>query len=161
MALGCAGTKVNPRLHGWLNSERVSDVAWVVDTCVVIDILEADSRFGKSSAEKLESLLGDGLVICPVTMVELSPAFGGDLSAQKAFLNLCGFDYGQSFLLPDIEAAHSAWNQCIVSRRSGKTAKRPVADIMIGAFAQRFQGLVTRNAIDFMPWFPLLVIVEP
>jgi hypothetical protein len=32
---------------------------------------------------------------------------------------------------------------------------------MIGAFATRFDGLITRNQKDFKPWFPELKLVVP
>jgi hypothetical protein len=56
---------------------------WVVDTCVVLDVFEDDLQFGRGSARLLEKLLADGLTVSPVTMVELSAVFGGDLAAQK------------------------------------------------------------------------------
>lgn len=33
--------------------------------------------------------------------------------------------------------------------------------MMIGAFASRFDGLITRNGSDFRPWFPELSILDP
>jgi hypothetical protein len=33
--------------------------------------------------------------------------------------------------------------------------------MMIGAFASRFEGLITRSGNDFQPWFPQLVILDP
>jgi hypothetical protein len=36
-----------------------------------------------------------------------------------------------------------------------------MADVLIGVFALRFEGLVTRNAKDFSAHFPGLAIVEP
>ena len=54
-------------------------MTWVVDTCVVLDVLEDDPQFGRASARLLERLLREGLAISPVTMVELAAAFGGDL----------------------------------------------------------------------------------
>lgn len=136
-------------------------MAWVVDTCVLIDVLEDDPQFGKKSARKLQSLLKQGLVLCPVTMVELSPAFEGDLSAQKRFLEMCGIDYHQPFTLADGENAHSAWNHYIQAKRKKQAGKRPVADLLIGGFAIRFDGLVTRNGTDFSRWFKALKIIEP
>ena len=54
--------------------------AWVVDTCVVLDIALNDAAHGVKSAQLLQSKLRDGLVICGVTFVEVSPAFGGCLA---------------------------------------------------------------------------------
>jgi hypothetical protein len=36
-----------------------------------------------------------------------------------------------------------------------------VADVLIAAFARRFQGIITRNADDFRAIAPELTIVEP
>ncbi|HJX63062.1 MAG TPA: type II toxin-antitoxin system VapC family toxin, partial [Polyangia bacterium] len=65
-------------------------MSWVVDTCVLIDVLEDDPSFGRASAQLLEKSLRNGLLLCPVTMIELSPAFAGDLEVQKHFLEQAG-----------------------------------------------------------------------
>jgi predicted nucleic acid-binding protein len=52
---------------------------WVVDTCVVLDVFENDPQFGIDSAKLLEKLIPAGLAVSPVTMVELSAAFDGDI----------------------------------------------------------------------------------
>ena len=134
---------------------------WVVDTCVVIDVLEHDPAFGLSSAKCLEKLLRDGLCVSPVTMVELSAAFGGDLAEQKRFLDMAGVSYAEPWRASDTEATHRAWNDYVQARRAANVPKRPVADILIGGFAQNRRGLVTRNPKDFQRWFPKLAIREP
>lgn len=134
---------------------------WVVDTCVVLDVLENDPSFGLRSAKLLERLLPDGLCVPPVTMVELSAAFGGDLLEQKRFLDQAGISYGEQWTSADTEASHKAWNAYVQARRSEKVAKRPVADLLIGGFALNRDGLVTRNPADFKRWFPKLTIREP
>jgi predicted nucleic acid-binding protein len=133
----------------------------VVDTCILIDILEDDPDFGRASALCLSRYVSDGLVICPVSMIELSPAFGGDFLRQKEFLSLCGVSYDQEFDAADVMRSHQAWNDYIQKKRLHKTPKRPVADLMIGAFSTRFEGLITRNQKDFKPWFPELKLVAP
>lgn len=50
---------------------------------------------------------------------------------------------------------YSPWHDSIAAKRrrkSPKLAKRPIADMMIGAFACRFDGLIRRNGGDFEPW---------
>jgi len=136
-------------------------MSWVVDTCVLIDILEEDPDFGRGSAACLRDHLSEGLLISPVSMIELSPAFEGNMAAQKEFLNLCGVDYEDDFVFKDVVHGHKAWRHYIRKKRLQHVAKRPIADIMIGAFALRFEGLITRNAKDFRPWFPELNLVEP
>jgi predicted nucleic acid-binding protein len=134
---------------------------WIVDTCVVLDVLENDPDFGMPSAMLLEARLGDGLAVSPVTMVELAPAFAGDLGAQKRFLDLAGINYLEPWTSADTEVAHAGWQRHIAARRSGHQAKRPIADILIGAFAHNRRGLISRNGRDFRPAFPDLVILEP
>ncbi len=41
-------------------------MAWVVDTCLVIDVAEADPTFGVASAKLLDNKRADGLTICPI-----------------------------------------------------------------------------------------------
>lgn len=136
-------------------------MAWVVDTCMLIDVLEDDPEFGQSSAFTLDAHLEEGLVVCPVTYAELSPAFQGDRSLQDEFLGGIGVDYRESWVWEDTLRAHEAWNFFIQRKRSGKLPKRPLADILIGAFAVRHQGLITRNPTDFAPVFHDLILRGP
>jgi len=134
---------------------------WIVDTCVVLDVLEKDPLFGVASATLLQRLLPQGLAVSPVTMVELSAAFNGELLEQKRFLDEAGIGYGEAWTAEDTESAHSAWDIYVRLKRARGTPRRPIADILIGAFAGNRQGLVTRNAADFQPWFPKLKLRIP
>jgi predicted nucleic acid-binding protein len=133
-------------------------MAWVVDTCVLLDVLEDDPEFGQASAMALDSLAEDGLTICPVTYAELAPAFEGNSSLQDEFLIGVGVDFRQDWIWEDTLRTHEAWNDFIRRRRSGLVPKRPLADVLIGAFATRYQGLITRNRSDFAKIFPELPI---
>jgi predicted nucleic acid-binding protein len=134
---------------------------WVVDTCVILDVFENDRQFGRDSAALLEKLLPDGLAVSPVTMVELSAAFDGDIAEQKRFLEGAGVSHAEAWTSGDVDASHKAWNAYVVGRRNDRSPKRPIADILIGGFATNRQGLVTRNPSDFRRWFPKLVVREP
>ena len=134
---------------------------WIVDTCVVLDVFEHDPVFGRPSAELLQKLSPQGLAVSPVTMVELSAAFLGDLAEQKHFLDLAGISYVEPWTATDTEHAHTAWHAYVTAKRLGQAAKKPVADILIGAFAANRTGLITRNARDFTRWFPTLKVREP
>jgi len=134
---------------------------WVVDTCVVLDVFEGDPRFGRASAKFLEKMLADGLAVSPISMVELSAAFDGDLTAQKDFLRQAGISHTETWTAADTEAGHFAWNAYVQARRADKIPKRPLADLLIGGFAANRQGLITRNPGDFRRWYPKLVIREP
>jgi predicted nucleic acid-binding protein len=61
----------------------------------------------------------------------------------------------------DTQAAFIAWNRYVAGKRQGIITRRPIADVLIGAFAMRFQGLLTRNSSDFRQLFPSLPILEP
>lgn len=65
-------------------------MAWVVDTSVLLDIRLNDPGIGVASATCLARHLGDELVLCPVTYIELAPAFRGDATMQQAFLRQVG-----------------------------------------------------------------------
>jgi predicted nucleic acid-binding protein len=134
---------------------------WVVDTCIVLDVLENDPAFGRPSAKLLQKLLPQGLTISPVTMVELSAAFSGDLAEQKRFLDQAGISYEEPWTAADTELACAAWNAYVVAKRQARATRRPVADILIGGFAANRTGLVTRNPRDFNRWFPRLRLQAP
>ena len=136
-------------------------MAWVVDTCVLIDVAEADPSFGVASAQFLDLKRTEGLGICPVTYIELAPVFNGDEAAQNEFLSNLGVAWPEAWTLADTEEAYRAWQRHVSARRSGKSPKRPLADILIGAFAMRFDGILTRNGVDFQLVFPSLTILAP
>ena len=57
--------------------------------------------------------------------------------------------------------AFAAWHAATVRKRKQLDRRRPVADVLIGAFALRFDGLLTRNAADFKTLFPTLKLIAP
>lgn len=60
-------------------------MAWVVDTCLPIDVVGAEPAFGVVSATRLE-----GLAIRPVAYPELAQVFSGAAAAQGGFLGRIG-----------------------------------------------------------------------
>lgn len=136
-------------------------MTWVVDTCVILDVLDGKSEFSERSALALQSKLDDVLLIAPVSYVELAPAFNGDVGEQNDFLRRiwvqCDFKGDESAVL----AAHKAWHEHVVRKRAGETRKRPIADVLIGAYALRKGGLITRNEEDFRSLYPMLNIYNP
>ena len=132
-----------------------------VDTCGLLDVLEEHPKFGQTSALTLDRLAEDGLTICPITYAELAPAFDGNSSLQDEFLGGVGIDFHQDWIWADTLRVHEAWSDFIRRKRAGLVPKRPLADVLIGAFASRYQGLITRNQDDFAPVFPKLKIQVP
>lgn len=135
-------------------------MAWVVDTCVLLDVRLDDPTFGRASAACLETHSPDGLHLCPVTFVELAPAFRGDVALQRLWLSELSIDFTDPWTVLDTQEAHRLWND-FIERRQGLVAKRPMADVLIAAFALRHQGLITRNTRDFRSICPTLSLVEP
>ena len=134
---------------------------WIIDSCVVVDILGGDQPFALLSARCLHELTQDGLGICPISFAELGPMFP-HIEAQHHTLNQIGIDYSQNWLAIDTVNAATAWkNYARRKKIDPSISKRPIADILIGSFAGRFQGLITRNPKDFAPHFPELTIIDP
>ena len=136
-------------------------MTWVVDTCVIIDVLRGDETFSIKSSMALQAKLDDVLTIAPLTYVELAPEFNGDVEAQNAFLDGMWIqrDFGGSE--ETVIAAHKAWYEHVLRKRKGEARKRPIADIMIGAYAMQKGGLITRNEVDFRSLYPNLTIFNP
>ena len=134
---------------------------WVVDSCVVLDVALRDPRFGIASALCLEELRSDGLTVCPITAVEVAPQFGGSLANVRQLLRVPGAEPHPAWLDCDTERSAAVWARYVEMRRASNTPRRPVADILIGAYATRFKGLVTRNPDHFCPYLPDLPIRVP
>ena len=124
-------------------------MAWVVDASVLLDIRLNDPTFGITSATCLARHHRDGLILCPVTYIELAPAFRGEHPLQQAFLRQVGVTWMEPWHWQDTQTAHRLRADHVTNKRAGHTAKRPVADVFIEAFASRFQGLITRNPKHF------------
>lgn len=136
-------------------------MAWVVDTVVVLDLVTGDPLFEPASTACLQAHLEDELVISPVTFVELGPSFSGNDVEAAAFLKSCRIGTSEFWSVDDTLFAHRLWHQYQARRRQQLAVKRPIADVLIAAFAARFQGIITRNASDFRNISPDLVITEP
>lgn len=124
-------------------------MAWVVDTSVLLDIRLNDPAFGVSSAACLTRHAQDGLVVCPVTYIELAPTFQGDNTLQAMFLSEVGVSHREPWVWQDTVTAHQLWHEQVRKKRAGLAHKRPIADVLIEAFALRFQGVITRNPKHF------------
>lgn len=136
-------------------------MAWVVDTSIVLDIHTGDPIFEPASTACLQAHLADGLVICPISFVEVGPSFGGNSGATVIFLQSILISTSEMWTPADTELAHQFWHHYQAQRRQSSLSKRPVADVLIAAFAMRFQGIITRNEADFRAIAPQMTIVVP
>lgn len=136
-------------------------MTWVVDTCVIIDVLRGDKSFSAASANVLDAKADDVLLIAPVTYVELAPSFNGSAEEEDAFLRELGIECECGSSIKAVRIAHRAWYEHVLRKRAGEEAKRPIADVLIGAYALQKGGLITRNEADFRSLYPDLPICNP
>ena len=134
---------------------------WVVDTCVIIDVLSGDGVFSAKSADAIDAKRAEGLVIAPITYVELAPSFLGDVAKQDMVLSGLGIECDFSGNKEAVLVAHKAWYEHVQRKRLGGVPKRPIADVLIGAYAMQKGGLITRNEADFHALYPNLTIFNP
>lgn len=127
--------------------------AWVVDTCVVLDLVHG-SDAEVANAEAVLNLAG-AVVLCPVSLVELGPSFP-DPGKLRDFLLDYSIGAEESFTADDAEVGRAAWHRIMARRKTTGEARRPIADILIGAFALRRPGIITRNTADFSTLYPSL-----
>jgi len=134
---------------------------WVIDTCVLIDIACNDKTFAGCASRAIQAKLDEVLTIAPLTYVELAPQFMGDVELQNEFLRSlwieCDFGGSREAVL----SAHRAWFEHVQRKRAGEVRKRPIADVLIGAYAMQKGGLITRNEDDFRALYPTLTIFNP
>ena len=134
---------------------------WVVDTCIIIDITSGDGEFSTKSADAIDAKRAEGLVVAPITYVELAPSFRGDIAKQDSVLSGMGIEFDFSGNRQAVLAAHKAWYEHALRKRLGEAVKRPIADVLIGAYAVEKGGLITRNEADFKTLYPNLTIFNP
>lgn len=133
----------------------------VVDTCVLVDIADEDPEYGRSSAAFLAQHIEEGLVVSPVSYVELAPVFDGSTRLLDEFLDGLGVRYDEAFTIEDRGVAFGAWARHVSAKRAGAARRRPVADALIGALAVRTGGVITRNGSDFRSLYPAMVVLDP
>jgi predicted nucleic acid-binding protein len=90
-------------------------MAWVVDTCVLIDVLDDDPHFGRRSAECLQNMLQDGLIVAPISYIELAPAFMGNQQKQEYFLDKMLAVYDEPWIWEDTEVAYPEKISCTIA----------------------------------------------
>ena len=134
---------------------------WIVDSCVLLDIALKDPAHGLASALFLDKRRKDGIAVCPVSVIEIAPFFGGEIRHVREFLKVLGTDSGLPWLEADTEEAVRGWSRYVGLKRQGASPRRPVADMLIGAYASRHSGLITRNPAHFRPYFPDLPLAQP
>ena len=130
----------------------------LVDSCVVIDVLENDRSWADWSQRQLEiwSVRGP-LLINPVIYAELAAYAPSkealDAEIATARLVMREFPRDAMFLAG---RAHAAY------RRRGGTRAGVLADFLVGAHAAVLQApILTRDVTRFRAYFPTVRLVSP
>ncbi len=130
----------------------------LVDSNVVIDILDADPHWAAWSRARIREARQDGrLVINPLIYAEVAGAYAAQSEVDRA---LSSSIYRRENL--PWEAAFSAGRVFRAYRRSGGAKRSPLPDFYIGAHAE-FRGYVmlTRDPARYRSYFPSLKIIAP
>ena len=130
----------------------------LVDSNVLLDILEEDPQWFAWSAERLvEAAEHHALIINPVIYAEVSIGFER-IEELEAALPPNSFERRQ---LP-WEAAFLAGKCFLAYRRAGGERRSPLPDFFIGAHAA-VEGLtlLTRDAGRYRTYFPRLPLISP
>lgn len=130
----------------------------LVDSNVLIDVLQEDERWFQWSASKLIPLIDAGrLVIDPIVYAELSIAYE---SIEELETAIADFAFDRQPL--PWEAAFLAGKAFERYRRRSGVKRSPLPDFSIGAHAA-IAGLqlLTRDARRYREYFPSLTLIAP
>ncbi|WP_330182489.1 type II toxin-antitoxin system VapC family toxin [Nocardia sp. NBC_01503] len=132
--------------------------ATLVDSCVLIDVLDADPTWESWSAAALADALDLGrLVINPLIYSEVSVGFTTKEELQSALPT----DFIDREPLP-WDAAFLAARAHLRYKRNGGDKRSPLPDFYIGAHAAiTGYRLLTRDARRYRAYFPTLTLIAP
>lgn len=129
-----------------------------VDTCVLLDVLGADARFGERSAEALRACIAEGgLLACGVVWAEVAGRFQRSAEAEDALSQL-----RVDFSPLGADAALAAGDAWRAYRHAGGAPERMVADFLIGAHASvTADRLLTRDRGFYRRYFGEVEVLDP
>jgi predicted nucleic acid-binding protein len=130
----------------------------VVDSNVILDVTQSDSRWSAWSALAIERLLNETLlVINPIIYAEVSIGY----RTVDEVEGVLPVDLYYREPLP-YEAAFLAGKCFVIYRRRGGMRTSPLPDFYIGAHAAvRGYRLLTRDAARYRTYFPTVELIAP
>ncbi|AHE52749.1 type II toxin-antitoxin system VapC family toxin [Sphingomonas sanxanigenens] len=130
----------------------------MVDTNVVIDLLQHDPRWHRWSFEAVAAAQLEGEVaVSAIVMGELAPV-ANDVAGLTAMLDRLGLSV-HDLAAP---AAHRAGQAHHAYRKAGGKRDKILADFLIGAHAvDQADALITRDPRHYRSYFPALALISP
>lgn len=128
----------------------------LVDTNVLIDVLDGRSQWAAGSLRTVEDIGSDRpLVINPIIYAELSVGFETKARLDEMLLRFGREDIPWS-------AAFEAGQAFVRYRRSGGLKTAPLPDFFIGAHAAASgYAILTRDAARYRTYFPSVELITP
>lgn len=128
-----------------------------VDSCVLIDIFNDDTRWRRWSVDQVGQALPGGLCINAVVYAEVSGSFATQRDVSAAI------KHGQLEVkdIP-VEAAYLAADAFKRYRKNKGQFKTALPDFLIGAHAQVLScPILTRDSQRFATYFPEVQLITP
>lgn len=152
-----AGSRRAPRLREPL-AAYLAPRPVMVDSNVLIDVIDNDPRWAGWSVAQLEAaMLGGGLLINPIIYAELAAGFA-DMESLEAAIS----PFSLIREPPPWEAAFMASQAFKRYRKRGGTKRSPMPDFYIGAHASLGgYTLLTRDPLRYREYFAKLEVIAP
>lgn len=129
----------------------------LVDSCVLIDVFDADPQWQQWSLDALQAHHGQGLAVNALICAEIAPSFESLQGMQNAL------DQGRLLYtpLPQMSTFLAAQAFSLYRQNKGSTITT-LPDFYIGAHAQA-QGwaILTRDKARYKTYFPSVMLITP
>lgn len=135
------------------------NASYVVDTPILLDILENDPEYGASSAALIDRHASDTLYVSPISYFALAPAFNGQRQFQDEFLSRLGVVVTHESPHDVAPLVYRSWARYCRRVKAAGGHGHPFMVCLIGALANLFDGIITRRGELYRAIFPELNIV--
>lgn len=133
-------------------------MAYLVDSCILLDILTDDPRWANLSQNLLDQCSQNGeLFVNPIIYTEISIGYAKRAELDKV-LEIMALSWEDT----PREALFLAGKAFLSYRRNHGTKNRPMPDFYIGAHAQvNDHVIITRDVSRYNTYFPSVQLIVP